>query len=314
MGMVVPQTHKIELLGEELIDAHPDLAMEVLGMSSRLAMPLGWHYLLDLIWVLREIEDAEPSIHEPPFKMLEVGAGFGLLQFLLADRGYCVISADMRNRTPSAKLTACYDFRVLAEEDEIQHPYLAHLGDNPLRPREPRGIKPFIRKLLGRSEVEGPATGPARGDDLPKRPVIQFYRCNAEAMTAIPDASIDAAFSISALEHNCPELISGVQVEIERVTRPGGFCLHTVSATRKGQEFHEPSHSYLMDDVELARVFSLDSYETNWSEWDTFESRFQKPGRLARWLAHTYFQSGRNGMPWGVWRPEYLPVGLRKEF
>ncbi len=29
-------------------------------------------------------------------------------------------------------------------------------------------------------------------------------------------------------------------------------------------------------------------------------------------LAPAYFRSGNNGMPWGVWDPQYQPVGIVK--
>ncbi len=313
----MPQpSHKIEILGEGLIDQHPDLAMEVLGVSSRLALPLGWHYLLDLVWILRELEESGPRAQQPPYTVLEVGAGMGLLQFLLADRGYEVISADMRNRDFEPRFCACYDFSVIAEAREINHPYLSHLGDDPLSPSQPGNVKQFIRNVLLGGPTRSPRDtrpDPPEDVDRAERPKIRLYRCNAAAMTALEDDCIDATLSISALEHNDPETVAGIQREVERVTRPGGFCLHTTSAIKKGRAFHAPSHSELMDDAELARTYGLDSYESNWSDWDALERAFSKPGRLARWLSHTYFQGGRNGMPWGVWRPEYLPVGLRKE-
>ncbi len=29
-------------------------------------------------------------------------------------------------------------------------------------------------------------------------------------------------------------------------------------------------------------------------------------------LADSYFKSGNNGMPWGIWDPQYQPVGVCK--
>jgi 2-polyprenyl-3-methyl-5-hydroxy-6-metoxy-1,4-benzoquinol methylase len=83
---------RIELLSENLIGKHPLGALEVLGYSSRLGIPLGWHYLWDLIWILKRL-DAPPGSTIP-----EAGAGNGILQFLLAERGYRVINVDMIDR------------------------------------------------------------------------------------------------------------------------------------------------------------------------------------------------------------------------
>ncbi|MDB4433329.1 methyltransferase domain-containing protein [bacterium] len=308
--------HKIEILSEALIDAHSDLAMDVMGISSRLAVPLGWHYLLDLIWILRELEHPEPRAQEPPPTVLEVGGGMGLLQFLLADRGYSVISVDMRRRHPDRRFRACYDFRALAEAGEIDHPYLTHLGEDPAGPSKVKGVKQSLQKWIfggaGNAATDRNRSLETRKGS-PPRPTIRLYRCDARSMSALEDRSIDATVSLSALEHNEPEAITAIQREVERVTRPGGLCLHTMSGVRRGCEFHAPSHSYLMDDAELARIYGLESYDSNWSDWEPLETEFRRPRRLARWLAHTYFESAHNGMPWGVWHPQYLPVGLRKE-
>jgi SAM-dependent methyltransferase len=308
-------SHKIEILTESLIDEHPELAMEVLATSSRLAVPLGWHYLLDLIWLLDELEPKSPQHLEPPFRILDVGAGMGLMQFMLADRGYEVISLDMRDRNPAARFRDCYEFRQFAQDAPIDHSYLDHLGD---RASKGHGLidrvldlnlRTFLRRLKG---AHTPRPSSEAGVERPARPVVHHYRCDARNMTALEDGAIDAVVSVSALEHNDPQLTEEIQREIERVVRPGGVCLHTTSAIQKGRSFHEPSHSHLMDDAELAKVFGLESYESNWQDWERLDAEMRSGGRLSRWLAHTYYARGTQGMPWGIWDPAYLPVGVRK--
>jgi hypothetical protein len=89
--------------------------------------------------------------------------------------------------------------------------------------------------------------------------------------------------------------------------------LHTVSAVLNPSEtFHEESHSWLLDKEGLEAAYLL---EGPWSNYDRFEeiaAEIQNPRYLKRYLSHSYFRSGRNGMPWGIWKPEYLPVGIRK--
>ena len=108
----------LELLSEALIDQHGELALEVLAASARLGQPLGWHYVLDLIWLLRELKLA------PGATVLDAGAGWGITQFLLADRGLRVISVDMSARLPPARLQHLYNFEFMGDGAGIHHRYL----------------------------------------------------------------------------------------------------------------------------------------------------------------------------------------------
>lgn len=304
---------KLELLSEELIDAHPALAMDVLGASSRLAIPLGWHYLLDLTWILREIGQRENQT------ILEVGAGLGLLQFILADRGHRVISADMRVRKPPARLAALYHFDSLGTTDAIEHAYLEHHGLE----KKPGGIGKLMdtkigelpSKILGiarpRSGTKTRAASPSV--PTPERPRISLYRCDATSMKELADHSVDVVISVSALEHNEPAQIRRIAREAERIVRPGGLLLHTMSACREGQQFHEPSHSHLLDATHLADIFSLSNPDSNFAQFAVFETRLRQATHLPRWLAHSYYEGGNNGMPWGIWNPAYVPVGVGRE-
>ncbi|MEO8376062.1 MAG: class I SAM-dependent methyltransferase [Candidatus Sumerlaeota bacterium] len=290
-------TDKIELLSEDLIEQHPGLAMEVLGASSRLAIPLGWHYLLDLIWILRELGERKS------LTILEIGAGMGLLQFLLADRGHKVISADMRVRTPPTQTGGLYNFDSLGTSDSIDHAYLKHHSlQNAPRKSALKKLKSMLKPGGTRSSM------PAR--DLP---TITLYRCDATLMTEIADKTVDAVISVSAMEHNEPSQAKRINAEAIRTCRVGGFILHTTSACKSGQQFHAESHSHLLGEAELAAVYSLGNFTSNFAQYDTFEKNLGNARHLNRWLAHTYYRSEKNGMPWGIWNPAYMPVALRKE-
>ena len=83
----------IELLHTGLLEEHRGLVRELKFLSESLDIPLGWHYILDLVWILsRAVEVADRTI-------LDAGAGWGLLQWALAERGSLVISVDRNNRT-----------------------------------------------------------------------------------------------------------------------------------------------------------------------------------------------------------------------
>jgi len=305
---------RIELLGESLIDRHPVLAMDVLGTSSRLARILGWHYVLDLVWVLTELDRLPPKA-----KVLDVGAGQGLLQFMLADRGHDVVSADMAERRPLPQTRHLYRFAEMGTRGLIAHEYLSHhqaahasAGPRSLLDRildvSPRRAARALRRLFGRDERNG-ATPPVPGDT---RPLIVNYRCDVSRMNELDDATFDAVVSISAVEHNPPEQARLINRECCRVLKPGGIALHTVSAVKSGAGFHDQSHSYLLDEAGLRDTYELDAPESNFDRFDELHEGLRNSRYLKRWLAHVYFDGDRNGMPRGVWNPPYQPVGIRK--
>ena len=52
---------------------------------------------------------------------------------------------------------------------------------------------------------------------------------------------------------------------------------------------------------------------SNFSEYETISSELRESQILREQLAPMYFDSGESGMPWGVWDPQYVPVGLRRQ-
>ena len=98
---------KIEILATDLLELHEERRREFETLSRELGIALGWHYLLDLIWASVEVE----SLLRPGARVLDAGAGVGLMQWWLAGRGVEVISLDRAERLPSRRLRARYDIR-----------------------------------------------------------------------------------------------------------------------------------------------------------------------------------------------------------
>ena len=87
----------------------------------------------------------------------------------------------------------------------------------------------------------------------------------------------------------------------------------TVAATKEVDFWHEPSRGWCLTEGTLRNVFHL-GWETP-SNFSTFDDRFAELvacSELRNRLAQFYFDSGENGMPWGVWDPRYQPVGILK--
>ncbi len=150
------------------------------------------------------------------------------------------------------------------------------------------------------------------GWQLDGRPTIVLYHSALEALGELANASIDAVVSVSALEHNRPADIVPILAELQRVTKPDGALYLTVSATRDQEQFHEPSHSCLLNESGLIRTYSLTNPRSNFCRYDAIAREFNTPRYLDRWLSWTYDDSLDNGMPGRVWAPAYLPVAILK--
>ena len=298
----------LELLSESLIDQHRDLALEVLAASSRLGLALGWHYVLDLVWLLREIDLPAGAT------VLDAGAGWGLAQFLLADRGLRVISVDMSARQPRAQFQHLYNFECIGDGVGIRHQYLERAQPSlkaSLNAALATPLGELPAKILRRFGLAGantPRTVLPRAD----KPTIVLYHGALEALSELSTASIDAVVSVSALEHNKPADVAAILTELTRVTRPGAPLLLTVSAARDNATFHAPSHSYLLNEAELVSTYGLQEPLSNFSEYERIAQALRTPRYLERWMSYTYDDRQDNGMPGRVWAPAYLPVALRK--
>ena len=83
---------QIELLSVDLLNEERVLVEQMRLISKDLEIGLGWHYLLDLPWAGKNI-----SI-QPGMKVLDAGAGAGVLQWWLAGQCVDVISVDRNSR------------------------------------------------------------------------------------------------------------------------------------------------------------------------------------------------------------------------
>ncbi|MCP4152278.1 MAG: hypothetical protein GY757_31360 [bacterium] len=55
-----------------------------------------------------------------------------------------------------------------------------------------------------------------------------------------------------------------------------------------------------------------EGYQSNFQSYDEIFSGICQSQRLKNWLASFHYRSDKNGMPNGIWKPEYQPVGVLK--
>ena len=100
--------------------------------------------------------------------------------------------------------------------------------------------------------------------------------------------------------------------ELIRVCKPEGRLLATVSASMGNDWYHEPSRGWCFSEKTLRRIFRLrGDVASNFEDRQRIMTLMKSEDNgLQERLASFYFKSGDNGMPWGRWDPQYLPVGV----
>jgi len=326
---------RIELLSPELFRTRKEDVEQVELLQKMLRFEVGWHYILDLAWLLRELREVPPRS-----LVLDAGAGMGLAQFIALDLGMDVLSVDFVNRSVNRKFVKeRYGEHIHFANDqskEFRSAYIEHLestyslsgsadpdakngtkqtdgglADFIRSQREkPEGrLASFVRRIIGRSG-EGPSGFPQASPAN----IGQLFLMKGDLsdLAEIPDNFVDAVISVSALEHNDAAAAGKCVNELLRVCKPGGKLAITVSATEGEDWHHDPSKGWCFSEQTLKRIFQLDdSVESNCDRAGEIMQLLKSDNNgLQERLASFYFKSGDNGMPWGKWNPEYIPVGI----
>ncbi len=289
---------KIEIPSVELLDRHRDVINAIWTVSHGTRVEPGWHYLLDLAWIVENLGPVSGK------RILDAGAGMGLAQWYLVERGAAeVISADRDSRSNlPLVMRSRYKVRGLRPEDLA--PALTVFKGNVARASGMGKLIYALRGLAGLLLVA-----------LPKRfaGLVKIYNQDLTQMPEIADNSLDAIVAVSALEHNTPEGMQMVVAELMRKLKPGGKLLATLCAGRDKDWFHEASQGWCYTDSTLRRLFDLPKdTPSNYDRHDELFKSLRNCAELRDKLAKMYYQSGDNGMPWGKWDPQYQPVAVCK--
>jgi SAM-dependent methyltransferase len=285
----------IELLSVALLDRHRTRVKALKSLAHSLDLEFGWHYLLDLTWILGRLGSVKGK------GILDAGAGTGILQWYLAQEGAEVTSVDRVSR-----------------------------ANLPLRFRSRFKVKGFRKQdllpsqMVFKSNFSGKEKWPVKwghqvrdvaglADPRREQGKVLIYNQDLKNLCDIPTDSLDAVVAVSALEHNPPEDLPLVVAELMRVLKPGGLLLASLNAARDEDWWHAPSSGWCYTSESLRRLFDLPpETPSNYECYDEFFAALRNCAELRNGLARFYFRSDKNGMPWGKWDPQYIPVGVCK--
>ena len=292
---------RIEILSTKLLDGQRPIVEKLKRLARSLGLEFGWHYLLDLTWIISNLGDVRGM------QIMDAGAGTGLMQWYLAQEGAQVISVDRLDRAAlPLRFRMRYHVQGLRPQDLIpsRQVFINSFRNN----RNSRSAAKFsiqARDLM-LALVSGAPLQRGVGS-------VAFYHQDLGNLVDIPDNSLDAVVAVSALEHNTPQGLEMVVAELMRVLRPGGRLLASLCAARDEDIWHAPSSGWCYTDHSLRRLFCLPvETPSNYDQYDRLLTDLRNCAELRDNLARFYFQSENNGMPLGKWDPQYQPVGVCK--
>lgn len=300
----------LELLSPTLIERYPEKVQKIDHLCGCIWKEIGWHYILDLTWILEYVE----RLNLPGgATIIDAGAGKGILQFLLSDLGYNVLSVDFSPyRIPLIPAMAFPIGRI--EGKLVEHSYIEHISKvGSFRIKLSRLRRKILLNKFTPLSLLAMSASRLFGWRKPGR--IQFYHTDMKCLDQVKANSIDAVVSLSAMEHMGMDDIPDAVKEFERILKPGAPMIITTSASRDKDWFHQPSKGWCFSELTLKKMFGIFSERAFYdvSEYDKLMEQFRSSQELKRRLSSLYFVSGDNGMPWGRWNPEYLPVGILKK-
>ncbi len=276
---------------------------------------IGWHYVIDLAWIYERARSWPAGA-----RVLDAGGGSGPAQYLLLEMGFDVTNVDLYPQRPSFaerrryKSSFAISKGLTATPSLTATPYLRHLaGAFAALKKVVRGsgLWPWLRLLRDRPAFAERCDAwrrSARHTGCPPGR-LRLLRGNLCSLPDFSDGHFDAVVSVSALEHAPAADIPTMLAELRRVVRADGHWAITTSATHRSETWlHEPAMGFCFSTADLRRLF--DAVPADDACAEDLLAAYRCCTYLEQHLAPLYRKSGRLGMPWGRWDPQYLPVGL----
>lgn len=321
---------KIEILDTVLLEDKSKIN-EIDHWLNVFNWPNGWHYDLDIIWALKSIEELKLPKGST---IIDAGAGIGMTQFILASRGYNVISLDFTRRKIPRFAGGIFTIEsVDTDLGDYQHEYMSFMTHGQSKASVTRSAKKsglnrlrkiFNPKLLYRhiyynvykltnymQERFNLFYMLEKIKEHSQFGKITFLRGTFNSIP-LNDNVADALVSISAFEHNTYEDMPGSIREFKRVLKPGAPMYITTSASENEDWYLKPPKAWNFSQKTLSAWFNIPNDKISFNYREVFEN-IKNSKILKKRMSPYYKLSGDNALPYGnLKEAKYLPVGILK--
>lgn len=284
--------------------------------------PNGWHYDLDIIWILKNIED----LNLPKGSVIvDAGAGLGMTQFILAARGYNVISLDFTRREIPKFAQGIFEITVVDRDlGEYEHEYmewmkygkkenfaitsLHYFNKCVSALRKPhRTIYIISTKLNNIFNVNYRMEKRKNHDGFG---TITFLRGTFNNIP-LESESADLLISVSAFEHNAYEDMPGSVIEFDRVLKKRAWMLITTSAAEEKDWYFKPCKGWNFSYHTLYQLFNIEPEHPY--AYDQILDAIKNNKLLKSRISPFYRFNGENGLPFAkLDEAKFVPVGIKK--
>ncbi len=321
---------RIELLDIELLKDKAKLK-EIDHWLKVFNWPNGWHYDLDIIWLLENIEKLKLP---KGATIIDAGAGLGVTQFILAARGYNIISLDFTERQIPKFAKGIFDIQTVSNDlGGYKHEYMSFMtygqtkkdGEAGAAKRKgSRLAKLFMRRPLYRNipYIANIITNSLhkhmnlsymleRMKDHSGFGKITFLRGTFNNIP-LDENVADVLISVSAFEHNTFEDMPGSILQFNKVIKPGAPMLITTSAAEKDDWYFKAPKAWNFSGKTLSDWFGIPAGNISFDYRKTFDN-IRNSTVLKGRISPFYKLNGDNALPYGdLDKAEYLPVGIIK--
>lgn len=311
---------KIEILDVDLLKEHSDKLKLIdywLGISGQ---PIGWHYWLDFIWILDCID--KMGLKKGAW-IMDAGAGNGLLQFILAAKGFNIVSVDFAERDIPFYANKIFGVKKeICKPGNINHPYLEFIchkhkkialnkeNFRKLIHNPYRGLEVILDKIKAyvNPNMWSEALRYSRND----YGQVIYINCDFAKINGFKNESFDCIVSVSAIEHNEPVRIKEAIAGFERLLKKGTPMMVTTSAAKDKDWYFKACKGWCFSYSTLCEVFNISGCPNNFGRFDDLLQQLKDCELIKKMIPKIYFRSPDNGLPWGIYEPKYQPVGVIK--
>lgn len=291
----------------------PDFKFVESFLKATKRTQIGWHYITDIVWIYSKLKDWPRDL-----RILDAGGGHGPLQFLLTEMGFEVVNIDLLLGKPSIEYHRRYGTSVTTLPSFSSTSYLDYLSARSFG----RSFKEMVRRCIFYGLYKRHVADKyvrvhnkwRSSVGFDNRPVgkLEWVIGNLCHMPEIESHRFDAIVSLSSIEHIPFEKLQAAICELNRVSRESAKWALTTSGTEKRTTwFHKESQGHCFSVSDIERIF--DAHPIRNQEPLQILDKYRRCDYLRRNVARFYRSSGANGLPWGVWDPKYIPIGICTE-